>query len=254
MFLVCGVLTAATNVAAQTIAPAAPPAAGVLTMRPVFAHLGTDGARPTVRRSVLPDVPPGSAGATIAGTVDVRLVVTGAGAVAVPHILAGMDQATNAAVIEALRLWTFEPARVRGSRRSVLIAARFGFTPPSTAGEAPRVSIATWLLPNEPLAERPGAFDAFRQEQGLEPPRKLFAMALDTNSMRRGTKATIVVEQLIGVDGTVIATRVATSTGASPELERDALIAARYCLFEPTRVNGTAITRTATLEASFVHH
>ena len=69
--------------------------------------------------------------------------------------------------------------------------------------------------------------------------------------MRLLIMGAVELEIVFNTDGTVAAARVTKSLDREHGLDREALIAARYWLFEPARVNGQPIVSKVSLQLEF---
>ena len=98
----------------------------VLLAAPGFARAGDDGpvrfaegkglTAPVVQNKVVPKYPPEAKAERVQGAVAVEATVTKEGRVAEARVKTGVDPRLDAAALEAVRQWTFEPARDKEGR------------------------------------------------------------------------------------------------------------------------------------------
>jgi protein TonB len=135
-----------------------------------------------------------------------------------------------------------------------LVRLRTEFRRPGSPGQAPGVSAGMSMLPSTPLPA--GADVESLDLAGHKPPDLRMPKVLrevqpryTMDAMRAKVQGTVRVEILILDDGTIGATR--ATRRLDQDLDEQALIAARYWLFEPARRGGRPLAVTAYLDLSF---
>jgi TonB family protein len=225
------------------------------TQRPVSAFLGTNSLAPSVTRQVMPALS-GPDAANVRGIVDVEVVVDRSGRVQFPRIRNGLGGAVDAGVLTAVREWRFRAARKGDQTVAVLVVVRFEFVAP-VAAELPAVVTATLRrLPAEPLAPQSSPINANNGKDGIELPRmrRSIQPPYTPEAMRERIQGFVELEVVVLADGTVGSARVIKSLDDKLGLDRQALIAARYWIFEPARRDGTPIAQVVVIEFAFRIH
>jgi TonB family protein len=213
-----------------------------------------------IRRQVQPTVVVDDEAPLRVGAIDIEIVVDSRGRVAYTRLISGIGDRIDAAAVEALRSWEFNPARnARGEPVAVMVGIRFAVAPPPQDGAAtgPAVTSMLGLLPLEPLPAA-AVVDAVPSvgTPGIQVPTLLVAVrpTYTTEGMRRKIQGEVEMELVVLPDGTVGAARVVKSLDADSGLDHEALIAARYWRFEPARLNRRPVPATVTLTLSFKLH
>jgi TonB family protein len=234
---------------ALAAAQGAPSMAGVRLGHP-------ETSMPSVRRQVLPELP---AGAALAAREEVVIeVVVGANGRLENGRVVGTSPARRElerAAVDAVRQWEFRPAMARyeqGPHASLVLVA-MTFEP--RAGQPPRVEAAMRPVLRVPLQELDAASlpaDLHASSTpGLRVPkvRRSIRPQYTLAAMRAIRQGVVLLDVVILADGTVGGARVTRSL--DPDLDREALIAARYWLFEPAQLEGRAVATRAALELEF---
>ena len=212
-------------------------------------------AMPKIQKGTLPEYP---ANATPSGVVDVETVVDVSG-VTVQTRLMPSPLATDlaGACVEAIRATRFVPLKDESGRpMAAFFVARFEFAPPKGAGrgsvslrlaEVPRIAAPAWGSQGDVVV-----YDT--KTPGLTVPRVLRNVRPEysPDAMRAKIVGDVHMDIIVLADGTVGAARVTKSLHR--ELDQWALIAARYWLFEPARLNGQAVGTQVVLTLSFALH
>ena len=248
------------------LAPAALPAAQdarAAAAELTRVKLGADGTMPKIASQVLPDYPADAAGAR--GKVEVEVVVGTRGDVIHARISNTPDSsgALGRAALEAARAWRFKPVVTdRGDHLTVLVTLQFEFAPPGAPGQAPTVSARLAAVSMTPLRGGgrqldPGAaapFDPGAGRAGMKWPKvvRQIVPSYTPNAMRAKVQGTVRMEVVILDDGSVGQTRVTQPLDS--ELDNQALIAARYWLFEAGTKDGKPVAMTVVLELEFKLH
>jgi TonB family protein len=157
-------------------------------------------------------------------------------------------QASEAAAKE----WTFEPAR---TSMTVFVAFLFTLKSPEEAARA-AASTAGAALPQGPALARPGPPPAASQSGPLrvggaiKPPTRLVNVNPDypEDAKAAGVQGVVILQIIVGEDGTVTDARVVRSI---PELDRAAIDAVRQWQYEPTLLNGVPVEVELTVTINF---
>jgi protein TonB len=222
---------------------------------PLQAFLASATSLPVATFRVVPSYNADSSPGTTFGAVEIEAVVDIMGRVVQARVMTRLADAFDHASLEAIRRWRFRPA-VRGKAPvASLIGVRFTFLPPKAAGSPAEVNAQVGLLPRRALpapASTPTVY-ALKENPGMVGPvviRSIRAEYSDA-AMKRKVQGDVEIEILILPDGTVGAARVLKSLDRETGLDEQALISARYWLFEPATLNGQAVATTSTLLLSF---
>ena len=217
-------------------------------------YLGAEPLMPVVATRVLPDYPASVAGTPFSGNVDVETVVSTSGAVI--HVRAAIPGPERAAfrdaALEAAWKWRFRPAMV-GDRTpvTVLVLLRMTFRAPrgSTAAEtSARLVAAPRVVPK---AELPAVvYQRVPPGGGLVLVRSVKPQ-YTSQARERSVQGAVTVNILVMPDGTVGDATVAKSLDRQYGLDEQAIIAARYWLFQPAMVDGVPVAFKTTLELEF---
>jgi len=233
--------------------PSAP--ARAQTAAPLRAYLASEASLPIATFRVIPafnaDTPPG----TTFGAVEIEAVVDVMGRVAQARVMTRLGDAFDQASLEAIRRWRFRPALRGREPVATLVGVRFTFLPPKAAGSAPEVNAQVGLMPRRVLqapATTPTVYST-KENPGMVGPRVIRSITAEytAEAMKRKIQGDVEVEILILPDGTVGAARVARSLDSTTGLDEQALVSARYWLFEPATLNGQAVATTSMLLVSF---
>ena len=217
-------------------------------------YLGAEPLMPVVANRVNPAYPTSVAGAPFNGDVDVETVVSTTGAVI--HARAAVPgpgrEAFRDAALEAAQKWHFRPA-VAGGRTpvTVLVVLRMTFRAPrgSTAAEtSARLLAAPRVVPK---AELPAVvYQSVPPGGGVVLVRSVKPQ-YTSQARERSVQGAVTLNILVMPDGTVGDATVAKSLDRQYGLDEQALIAARYWLFQPAIVDGVPVAFKTTLELEF---
>jgi len=197
----------------------------------------------------------------MAGVVELEVVVGADGAVADARIAksAGPTPALDYAALEAVREWTFTPADSGGHYVPALVLVRMGFAASRTPGQPGAVSATVAEVPErstviDPNAPVPDAQSL--RSGGIQPPqlRRNVAPAYTPDAMRARIVGDAEIDVVILADGTVGSARIVRSLDDRFGLDRQALLAASYWLFEPAKRGGQPVPVHVTLVLSFRLH
>jgi TonB family protein len=228
------------------------------TAGPHHVLLATDRMMPPVTRQVAPEYPDQAIAAGIEGDVVLEVVVDARGRVAQVRVAKSPDPdgRLDRAALNALEQWRCRPATTSdGDLVAVLVLMRCTFNAASQ-----RASAALIPPPRDPLPARDprvGQADVYTDDRsGLLEPTLIRGVRpqYTTNAMRQKIMGVVELEVVVLADGTPAQARVVRSLDRDSGLDREALIAARYWLFEPARLEGRAGARRVTLELEFRLH
>ena len=216
-------------------------------------YVGADPLMPTVASRVQPDYP-ASAGTPFSGDVDVETVVSTTGAVI--HVRAAVPgpgrEAFRDAALDAARKWQFRPA-LRADRRPlpVLVLLRMTFRA-ARGGAAPVTSSRLMAVPRvPPKPDLPAVvFQSVPPGGGLVLIRSVKPQ-YTTQAMQRSVQGIVTLNILVMADGTVGEATVARSLDRQYGLDEQAILAARYWLFQPAVVDGRPVAFRTTLDLEF---
>jgi protein TonB len=144
-----------------------------------------------------------------------------------------------------------------GGPVATLVHINFDIQPgPPPPGQS-RVAARIVEVPRDILRDPPDIWaDARTIGAGVQSPRLIREIrpSYTPDAMRAKVMGTVTMDVVVKTDGTVGAVRVTKSLDREFGLDREALIAARYWLFEPGRVNGAAVPVKVVLELEFRLH
>ena len=213
---------------------------------------------PTLRDRVLPPYPSDSAG--VRGFVEMEIVIDRNGEAAQVRVARPLRPDLDRAASEAASKCRFRPATdPQGRAVPMLMLLRMQFDPPSQPGAAGNVSAS--LLQPPPFAQPSSdlfasAIDPGVKSPGLQSPRVLrdILPSYTPDAMRAKIQGTVELRIVVTPDGTVGAIRMLKSLDDRYGLDRQAIEAAAWWLFEPATVNGTTVAATVTLILEFRLH
>jgi len=93
---------------------------------PVYT-LTDDVTPPRVTKQVNPQYSPGSRGIRIRGSVLIETVVSSRGAPKKTHVVRGLDKEIDAAAVDAVNQWLFEPGKKNGKPVAVRVQIEIQF-------------------------------------------------------------------------------------------------------------------------------
>jgi TonB family protein len=225
-------------------------------------HQGSGTMMPTVRKEAAPQYPAEAVAAGSQGIVELEVVVGLDGTVIHARVAKSLDEkfGLDREALAAARQWQFAPA-VDGAGRPItaLILLQFTF---SLSGPQPRATgrigelARSPLAPGSPTTSSPPIYSSTEKTSGFVNPKIVRSVQPQYTSaaMRAKIVGTVTLEVVIRADGTVGATRVVKSLDADLGLDQEALIAARYWIFEPATMNGQPVATRVTLELTFNLH
>ena len=225
------------------------------TPQPVRAWLASGASMPVPTYRMIPNYTADGTTGAARGAVEVEVVVDASGRVAHARVVTRLAEAFDRAALEATRRWRFRPAQRAGKPVTSLIGLRYMFLPPKVPGAPPEVSALVGFLARRPLPRPASPVEAYpaKGTPGLELPRAVRSITPEYTeaAMRRKVQGEVEVEVVILADGTVGSTRLVRSLDSVHGLDEQALIAARYWLFEPGMLNGQVVPVTSTLILTF---
>jgi protein TonB len=225
------------------------------TAQPVRAWLASGASMPVPTYRMIPNYTTDGTTVAAQGAVEVEVVVDASGRVAHARVVTRLAEAFDRASLEATRRWRFRPAQRSGKPVTSLIGVRYTFLPARVPGAPPEVSAMVGFLARRilPMSASPVEAYPVKGTPGLVVPRLVRAITPEYTeaAMRRKVQGEVELEVVILADGTVGSTRLVRSLDAVHGLDAEALIAARYWLFEPATLNGEAVPVTSTLILTF---
>ena len=217
-------------------------------------YLGAEPLMPIVANRVTPYYPTGVAGTPFSGDVDVETVVSTTGTVI--HARAASPgpgrEAFRDAALEAAQKWHFRPALVGGrTPLPVLVLLRMTFR--AARGKTPPEASAR-LLPVSRVPPKPDlpavVFQSVPPGGGLVLIRSVRPQ-YTSQARERSVQGAVTLNILVMPDGTVGDATVAKSLDRQYGLDEQAILAARYWLFQPAVVDGRPVAFRTTLELEF---
>jgi protein TonB len=213
---------------------------------------------PSIRERVLPAYPSDSTG--VRGFIEMEIVIDRNGEGAQARVVKPLRPDLDQAALEAASKCRFRPATdPQGRAVPVLMLLRLQFDPPSQPGTVGSVSAS--LLPPPPFVQPLADLFASAIEPGLKAPGSQVPKVLrdvvpsyTPDAMRAKIQGTVELRVVVAPDGTVGAIRVLKSLDDQYGLDRQAIEAAAWWLFEPATVNGTAVAAKVTLILEFRLH
>ena len=222
----------------------------------VAARLTSTSLMPTVVTEVLPKVAPEGA---VSGEIDIEVVVATTGAVTharVANSTPGRAQLEQSA-LDAARGWKFNPALDRFAGPVTALAMIRMTIAPQSSG-APAVRAALMPVPRVAASPREGAplptvmytqgYPGLRVPVVVREIRPVYTEA----AMRGRVMGSVTLSATVLADGTVRSAMVIKPL--HPELDQEALQAARYWIFEPAMLKGQPVPCVVTLVLEFRLH
>jgi TonB family protein len=170
----------------------------------------------------------------IQGVVIIEAVIDRDGRVDSPRVLRSVDPLLDAAALEAVRFWRYQPATRDGKPVRVFLTVTTSFNLPSSA---------------------PGAADApLRVGGDVKPPVLVFKVDPEypAEARRQRIRGLVVIEAVIDSDGRVHSTRLLQS--ANPLLDEAALEAVRLWRYQPATRDGKPVRVFLIVTTSFNLH
>jgi TonB family protein len=191
--------------------------------------------------------------------VEIEVVVSTRGRVIQTRIAAapsGEDEFAREAE-RAASAWRFRAATRYGERVPSLVILTISARPSSSLDEPPAISADVNAVRRSPLPsiDRSLVGDLYDDEtSGIEDPRPIRRVTPEYTSaaMRAIVQGMVEMDVVILADGTIGDARVRKSLDV--DLDHQALVAARYWLFDPARLNGRNVAMRATLVLEFRLH
>ena len=233
VLVVCMAAAAPVALASQT-API--PAGRVYAVEPgplekIAVTPSPDVAAPRRKTLVTPDWPPTAAGKA---RYRVHLVIDASGNVAEARVVAGRVEdsevpAETAAVLAAVRQWTFDPPR----RAPMLLVTYVDGTG------------AEGVVGPSPTARRP-----IRIGTGMRPPAKIHHVSPEypADARNAGLAGVIILEATIDAEGNVSGVQIVRGV---PGLDEEATAAVRQWRYTPTLLNGEPVSVITTVTVNF---
>ena len=193
------------------------------------------------------------------GALQIDTVVGQNGRVLHTQVVSSPDAtgAFDGAAVTAVRSWRFRPAvSLGGQPMAVLVRVIFGIKPAS-APDQPRLAVLVHEVPDETLPDDPAIWAAAKSvSRPMTFPKaiRLINPSYSEAAMRAKVVGIVELEVAIAPDGSVAGARVKKSLDKEHGLDRQALLAARYWLFEPARLNGEPLLSKAVLQLEFRLH
>ena len=193
-------------------------------------------AYPSLDKVVKPSYPEAAVLAGIEGEVLLEAVVGTNGSVVDARIMKSLDTSTGLddAALAAVKKWKFKPASIQGRKVGAVVAPRVAFylrQPGKTSGK-PFVEAGLRSPDDAPFADVPDA-DA----PGITQPTLVRHVPpqYTSEAMRQKIQGVVVLDAIVGIDGRIMAIRVARSLDRRFGLDQAALEAARQWRFTPAR-------------------
>jgi TonB family protein len=187
---------------------------------------------PSLTKEVKPEYPAEALAAGYSGTVTLECVVNTDGSVGDVRVLTSVEPSLDAEAVKALKQWQFKPGTRDGKPVPVAVTIEISFT---SRPKGPRLGSPEVFLPGGDVTTPKVVTDV----KPLYPPAV----------MRERVNGSVKIECVVLPDGTVGDARVATSL--HPQLDAEALKAARQWRFEPGVKNGQAVPVQVTIEMTF---
>lgn len=217
-------------------------------------YLGGDRLMPSAVNRVQPSYPTAVSGDPFSGDIDVETVVGTTGTVL--HARAPLPgpgrEAYRDAALEAAKKWQFRPALSGdGSPLPVLVLLRTTFRP-ARGGAAAETSTRLLPVPRVPpkVLVPSVTFQVVPQGSGLTLIRSVRPQ-YTAQALQRSIQGVVTLNIVIMPDGTVGEATVVKSLDRRDGLDEQAILAARYWLFEPAIVDGQPVAVRTTLELEF---
>jgi TonB family protein len=203
---------------------------------------------PTKTKHVSPVYPPDALAARVAGVVIIEAVIGEDGKVRAARVRRSIPMLDPAA-LEAVKQWEFTPTLLNGAAVPVVMTVTVNFVPKEISGVAggvPGGAAGAFDAPPPPpppppppAGEGKGLSDpaAVRIGQGIKAPTRLVNVnpVYPPDARDARVQGVVIMDVLLGVDGTVEQTKVLRSI---PQLDQAAVDAVRQWVFTPTLLNG----------------
>jgi TonB family protein len=187
---------------------------------------------PSLIKEVKPEYPAEALAAGYSGTVTLECVVNTDGSVGDVRVLTPVEPSLDAEAVKALKQWQFKPGTKDGTPVPVAVTIEISFT---SRPKGPRLGSPEVFLPGGDVTTPKVVTDVkpfFRPD-----------------AVRERVTGSVTVECVVLPDGTVGDARVATPV--HPQLDAEALRAARQWRFEPGTKNGQPVPVQVTIEMTF---
>ena len=237
-------------------------------------RVGGDVAQPRKIKSVAPVYPAIAKSAGVSGAVILEVTIGPDGHVTDTRILRSVPLLDQAA-IDAVRQWVYQPMLLNGVPTSVIMTTTVTFTLDSSSSFAQSLDMAKMYYTQGRIddAERmlmqartalaqertggslaaapaPPADTPLRVGGDIKEPRKVRDVkpVYPPDALAAGVQGVVILETVIGPDGTVRDARVLRS---QPMLDQAALEAVRQWEFTPTLLNGVPVSVIMTVTVNF---
>jgi TonB family protein len=225
----------------------------------IAARLGRGEVMPRIdlHRQTLPDL--GGIDRQLRGTLRLEIVVGRDGRPLHSRLVASPDPTgrLERVVVAAMSKWKFSPAVTYDGPVTTLVELAFDVEPASGSGWHPQLSPRLRQLSDEPLPNNPEAWTGARSIEGsvVAPQvKREIIPSYTSEAMRAKIQGIVHLEIVINEDGTVGAVRLTKSLDREHGLDREAMAAARYWLFEPAKLDGRPVKVRAELDLEFRLH
>ena len=207
---------------------------------------------PTLITSAEPRYTPQALASRIQGNVEITAVIRPDGTVGDVKISRSLDSqfGLDQEALEAAKQWLFKPGMKDGRPVPVIVTLVLTFKP----GPATLRSSAEPALPDAPVAADDFAADAVLafSPRLVNPVTRSMPSPSYTDAARRAKlQGEVLVDAVVGVDGTVLRARIARSLDATYGLDDEALKAVRQWTFEPGVLDGQKVPVLVHLTVTF---
>ena len=245
--LTLGVLVSASS---SRVAAQAP---GTQATSPRVYRPGIGVGFPALLRQVQPIYSDAARKAGIQGTVTLEAVVQPDGTVDRVRVVRSLDavHGLDDNAIAAAKKWLYRPASRDGRPVPVIVTIELAYKVADNRLPTPLA------LPPTPAGDDEFLKGAYSSETaGLVLPKLLASRNPHYTSaaMRAKIKGVAEVEAVVGIDGSVLRSRIKRSVDNQFGLDQEALVAANQCTFEPGRLNGQQVAVVIIIAMEFRLH
>lgn len=230
-------------------------------------RVGSNVAPPRKVKDVKPEYPAAAQDAQVSGVVILEALIGTDGKVEKARVLRSIPMLDQAA-LDAVTQWEFTPTLLNGTPVPVVMTATVNFVsssgssggeigdaaapppPPPPPPAAKVASTASGVGTVTPAADLWYPPDVVRVGGGIQPPRKLVDVrpVYPQEAQDAGVQGVVILETVIGTDGSVMKARVLRSI---PMLDQAALDAVTQWEFTPTALNGILVPVVMTVTVNF---
>jgi TonB family protein len=243
------VLTTALTLSAQGTQPTSPFSTAT--------QLGPGITGPVELKFTEPKYTDAARDAGIEGMVVLEAVIDTSGKVANARVVQSLDKkyGLDEEALKAVNAWLFKPATKDGKPVPMIVQLELMFRLPRTGPDRAVVARPPQeriKLPDDGFATGAYAWDTL----GLKPPveKRFSAPKYTMEAMRAKIQGTVVVEVVIGTDGTVTKARVFETLDKVNGLDEAALATVKTWTFEPGTLGGQTVPVYARLDVMFRLH